>query len=115
MGFVSVKPNLDLLVALRFGADATAPPARRVESKARALAVEKAKHSSVADRIDVSTHAMGIHHSVVLSVHGRDGSQIASYLEFGYFNRWLENKYGIHSPSAWMPGLFIMSEAKYAA
>lgn len=115
MGFVSVKPDLDLLVALKFGAMATRPAAKRVESKARMLAVAKAKHSSVADRIDISTHAAGIHHSVILSVHGRDESQIASYLEFGYFNRWLEHKYGIHSPRAWMPGLFIMSEAKYAA
>ena len=48
-----------------------------------------------------------------MSVSGRDGSEIASYLEFGYFNRWLEHKYGIKSPAAWMPGLHIMSEAKY--
>ena len=48
-----------------------------------------------------------------MSVKGRDGSEIASHLEFGYFNRWLEHKYGIKSPSAWMPGLFIMSKAKY--
>ena len=48
-----------------------------------------------------------------MSVTGRDGSEIASHLEFGYFNRWLEHKYGIKSPSAWMPGLFIMSKAKY--
>ena len=86
-------------------------PAR--EAKAKGLADVKAKHSSVADRIDISTHAHGTHTAVIMSVKGRDGSEIASHLEFGYFNRWLEHKYGIKSPSAWMPGLFIMSEAKY--
>lgn len=96
-----------------FGAKATEPVGLKVEAKAKGLADAKAKHSSVADRIDISHHAHGSHTAVVMSVMGRDGSQIASHLEFGYFNRWLEHKYGIKSPLAWMPGLHIMSEAKY--
>ena len=115
MGYVSVRPGLDRLIAQRFGAKATKPVAERVASRARMLAVAKAKHSSVADRIDVTVHAYGTHHAVVMSVIGRDGTQVASFLEFGYFNRWLENKYGIKDPRAWMPGLRILSEAKYAA
>lgn len=115
MGYVKLKPArvLNRDMAILFGAEATRPVAEKVEAKAKGLADVKAKHSSVADRIDISTHAHGIHTAVIMSVSGRDGSEIASHLEFGYFNRWLEHKYGIKSPSAWMPGLHIMSEAKY--
>ncbi|OZG68276.1 hypothetical protein [Bifidobacterium eulemuris] len=117
MGYVKLKPQkqLNIEVALAFGAEVTRPKALKVAARAKALADAKAKHSSVADRIDISVHGVGIHHAVVMSVTGRDGSQVAGHLEFGYFNKWLENKYGIRSPRAWMPGLFIMSEAKYAA
>lgn len=117
MGYVRLKPKrqLEFDMIRLFGAEATRPAAARIEAKAKALADAKAKHSSVADRIDISTHAYGSHHTVVLSVIGRDKkTQVASHLEFGYFNRWLELKYGIKSPRAWMPGLFIMSEARYA-
>lgn len=115
MGDVKLKPArvLNRDIAILFGGEATRPTALKVEAKAKALADVKAKHSSVADRIDISTHAHGSHTAVLMSVRGRDGSQIAPHLEFGYFNRWLEHKYGIKSPRAWMPGLFIMSEAKY--
>ena len=85
-------------MAILFGAEATRPVAEKVEAKAKALADMKAKHSSVANRIDISTHAHGTHTAVIMSVKGRDGSEIASHLEFGYFNRWLEHKYGIKSP-----------------
>lgn len=115
MGYVNLKPAnvLNRDMAILFGAEATRPVAEKVEAKAKALADMKAKHSSVANRIDISTHAHGTHTAVIMSVKGRAGSEIASHLEFGYFNRWLEHKYGIKSPLAWMPGLFIMSEAKY--
>lgn len=115
MGYVKLKPArvLNCDMAILFGAEATRPIGLKVEAKAKALADVKAKHSSVADRIDISTHAHGTHTAVIMSVSGRDGSEIAPYLEFGYFNRWLEHKYGIKSPAAWMPGLHIMSEAKY--
>lgn len=115
MGYVNLKPSnvLNRDMAILFGAEATRPIGLKIEAKAKALADVKAKHSSVANRIDISTHAHGTHTAVIMSVKGRDGSEIASHLEFGYFNRWLEHKYGIKSPSAWMPGLFIMSKAKY--
>lgn len=115
MGYVRLKPKrvLEFDMIRLFGAEATRPTALKVEAKAKALADAKAKHSSVAGRIEIGAHAHGSHHSVELSVIGRDGSQVASHLEFGYFNRWLEAKYGIKSPRAWMPGLFILSEAKY--
>lgn len=115
MGYVKITPGLNFLILQRFGAKATKPAAARVASSAKMLAAAKAKHSSVADRINITVHAYGTHHAVIMSVNGRDGEQIASFLEFGYFNRWLEHKYGIKDPRAWMPGLRIMSEAKYAA
>lgn len=104
MGHVRLRPDLNLQVANHFGGKATEPYAMRVEARARALADARAKHSSVADRIDISTHAHGTHNSVVMSVRGRDGSQIASYLEYGYFNLWAQRN---------LPGMYIMSEAKY--
>lgn len=113
MGRVELKPTMDLDVARLFGPAATAAYAQRVEARAKALADMRARHSSVADRIDIATHAHGIHHSVVMSVTGRNGVEIASALEFGHFNRWLEHRYGIHHPLAWIPGMFIMTEAKY--
>lgn len=115
MGGVKLKPpkRLNTDIAIMFGAKATTPIGVKVEAKAKGLADAKAKHSSVAGRIDISHHAHGSHTAVVMSVEGRNVPEIASYLEFGYFNRWLEHKYGIHSPRAWMPGLFIMSEARY--
>lgn len=113
MGYVRLKPDLNLQIAKRFGGKATRPHALKVEAKAKALASAKAVHSSVADSIEFSTHAHGIHSSVIMSVIGRNGVQIASLLEFGYFNNWLENKYGENDPRAHMQGKYIMSEAKY--
>lgn len=115
MGYVRLKPpkRLNTDVAILFGADVTRPVGARIETKAKAIANAKAKHSSVADDISISAHAYGSHTAVVMSVTGRDGSEVASHLEFGYFNNWLSNKYGWKDPRAWMPGLHIMSEAKY--
>lgn len=104
MGYVRLRHDLNLQIAMRFGGKATAPHAEKVEARAKALANARAVHSSVADRIDLSTHAHGTHNSVIMSVTGRNGAQIASYLEFGYFNDWAQRK---------LPGKFIMSEAKY--
>lgn len=104
MGYVRLNHDLNLQIAKRFGAKATAPHAEKVEAKAKALADMRAVESSVADRIDISIHAHGTHTSVIMSVLGRDGSQIATYLEFGYFNNWAQRR---------LPGKFIMSEAKY--
>lgn len=59
MGYVNLKPAnvLNRDMAILFGAEATRPVAEKVEAKAKALADMKAKHSSVANRIDISTHA----------------------------------------------------------
>lgn len=115
MGYVKLKPArvLNRDMAILFGAEATRPVAEKVEAKAKGLADVKAKHSSVADRIDISTHAHGTHTAVIMSVRAVTVPRSPPHLEFSYFNRWLEHKYGIKSPSAWMPGLFIMSRAKY--
>ncbi|KAA8827247.1 hypothetical protein [Bifidobacterium myosotis] len=115
MGYVRLKPpeRLQPDIAIMFGAKATRPTGVKIEAKAKALADAKAKHSSVADRIDIGSHAYGSHTEVVMSVIGRNGEQVASHLEFGYFNNWLTNKYGPGDPRAWMPGLHIMSEARY--
>lgn len=115
MGYVKLKPRkrLNTDMAILFGADATRPVGMKVEAKAKGLAGAQAKHSSVADRIDIGSHAHGSHTEVVMSVIGRDGSQIASHLEFGYHNSWLVRKYGEGSPLTWIPGMFIMSKAKY--
>lgn len=104
MGYVRLRHDLNLQIAMRFGGKATAPHAEKVEARAKALANARAVHSSVADRIDISTHAHGTHTSVIMSVLGRDNSQIAAHLEFGYFNKWAQRH---------LPGKFIMSEAKY--
>lgn len=112
MGHVRLKPTMNLDIAIIFGQGITMPEAKRIQARAKARADMVAKHSSVSDRIDISVHAHGSHSAAVMSVIGRDGSQIASHLEFGYFNRWLENRYGIRSPLAWMPGLHIMSGAR---
>lgn len=116
MGYVRLKPErrLNLDMARMFGPPATRRKALVIQARAKALADAKAIRSSVADDIDVSVHAHGSHTAVILSVKGRNGVEIASALEFGYFNEWLEHKYGIHSALAWMPGLHIMAEAKYA-
>ena len=76
MGYVKLKPArvLNRDMAILFGAEATRPVAEKVEAKAKGLADVKAKHSSVADRIDISTHAHGTHTAVIMSVKGRDGS-----------------------------------------
>lgn len=114
MGRMRLKPRrtVDLAVARMFGPEATRRIGERVLVKARANAVAAAKHSSVADRIEIGLHAHGVHTHVIMSVIGRDGSQIASHLEFGYFNEWLENKYGQNDGRAWMPGLHIMGNAR---
>ena len=68
MGYVKLKPArvLNRDMAILFGAEATRPVAEKVEAKAKGLADVKAKHSSVADRIDISTHAHGTHTAVIM-------------------------------------------------
>lgn len=113
MGYVRLKPERQMhgRVALIAGPKATRPPAVRILNRARRLADARAKHSSVAGDIDISLHAQGAHTSVIMSVQGRhqDGSpsgQIASHLEFGYYNVWAKRR---------LPGLHIMRDAKAAA
>jgi len=104
MGYVRLRPDLNARVAETFGGKVTRPHALKVQARAKALADMRAKHSSVADRININVHARGSHTSVVMSVTGRDGSQIASYLEYGYFNLRAQRH---------LPGMYVMSEAKY--
>lgn len=104
MGYVRLRPDLNARVAETFGGKVTRPHALKVQARAKALADMRAKHSSVADRININVHAHGSHTSVVMSVTGRNGSQIASYLEYGYFNLRAQRH---------LPGMYVMSEAKY--
>lgn len=116
MGHVNLKPAriLNTDMARLFGAPVAARHALVVQQAAKRNADIAAKHSSVANRITIGVHAHGTHSMVVMSVTGRDGTPIASHLEFGYYNQWLENKLGPRSPGAWMPGLHIMGNARYA-
>lgn len=103
MAYVRVDHDIGRKVALMFGPEATRPFADKVHAKAMANATARATHSSVADRIDISvrpTHAQGWR--VAMSVTGRDGSQVAAHLEFGYFNV----RAGRH-----LPGKHIMRDA----
>lgn len=87
MGYVRLHPKLGTEVALAFGRQATRPFADKVNARAKGLADARAVHSSVAGRIDITTranHAQGWR--VAMRVTGRDGSQVAPHLEFGYFN-----------------------------
>ena len=95
MGYVKLYPDLNARVAETFGGKVTRPHALKVQARAKALADMRAKHSSVADRININVHAHGS---------GREGSQIASYLEYGYFNLRAQRH---------LPGMYVMSEAKY--
>ena len=76
MGYVKLKPArvLNRDMAILFGAEATRPVAEKVEVKASAGRHE-GEASSVANRIDISTHAHGTHTAVIMCVKGRDGSR----------------------------------------
>ena len=67
MGYVKLRPDLNARVAERFGGKVTRPHALKVQARAKTLADMRAKHSSVADRIDISVHAHGSHNSGGLS------------------------------------------------
>lgn len=104
MGYVRLRHDLNLQIAKRFGEKATRPHAEKVLHRAKALADMRAVRSSVADRISIGMHGHGTHTSVVMSVTGRNGDEIASFLEYGYVNDWADRH---------LAGKFIMSEAKY--
>lgn len=104
MGYMKIKPKrrLQADIAQMYGPAVTRREADIIAGKAKSLADARAKHSSVADRIDISAHANGTHHAVIMSVHGRDGKQVATHLEFGYFNEWAQRR---------LPGMHIMRDA----
>lgn len=104
MGYVRVNHNVGTEVAERFGPRITRDHANRIRGRARVLADARAKRSSVSDRIDLTVHHHGTDHRVVMSVHGRDGSQIASFLEWGYHNVRADRR---------IPGLHILRDAAF--
>lgn len=113
MGYVRLKPRnmLNRDIAGMFGGEATRTSGRRVLAAAKGLADQRAKHSSVAGDISLDVHGYGTHTAVVMSVQGHheDGTpsgEVASHLEFGYFNEWAQE---------WIPGKHIMRDAKWAA
>lgn len=104
MGFVDLDFH-DYDIARWFGPDATMRHAKVVLSRAKALEDARAKHSSVSDRLSVTTHAGGIHHMVELSVIGGNGVQVAKAHEFGAFNE---------RAGEWVDGHHAMRDAAYA-
>lgn len=103
MAYVRLDPDLGKEVAERYGREITRPYAQRILARAKTLADSRAKHSSVAGRIDITVranHAQGWR--VAMAVTGRDGSLIAAHLEFGYFNIWAQHR---------LPGMHIMRDA----
>lgn len=95
MGRVTIRPGIGRDVALMFGPSITLAAAEEaavmVKMQMGVGTVDDRNHAvaraDLTDRIDVSVrpgHAQD--HSVVLSVKGREGTEIASHLEFGYVN-----------------------------
>lgn len=95
MGRVTIKPRIGRDIALMFGPSITLAAAEKaavmVKTQMGAGTVNDRNHAvaraDLSDRIDVSIrpgHAQD--HQVVLSVKGREGTEIASALEFGYVN-----------------------------
>lgn len=111
LGRVTVRRSVATDIAKMYGPELTRRAAIHSVSAVRAKANEAATHSSVADRIEVSVRKVGWHHQIVMSVMGCDGTQVAPHLEFGYFNRWLEHKYGPRDPRARIPGKHIMFDS----
>ena len=105
LGRVTIRRSVATDIAKMYGPELTRRAAVHSVSAVRAKANEAATHSSVADRIEVSVRKVG------MSVMGRDGTQVAPHLEFGYFNRWLEHKYGPRDPRARIPGKHIMFDS----
>lgn len=114
MGRVNLKPRreLNIIAAYACGDEAQRRVAGLVAAKARLLAEQRKRHTSVADDIDIDVHAHGLHVSVELNVKGRNGANVSMALENGYYNEWLENKYGEGDIRAFMPGMHIMRDAK---
>ena len=95
MGRVTIKPRIGRDIALLFGPEITLEAAEKaavmVKAQMRAGTVNDRNHAvaraDLSDRIDVSIRPGHMQdHQVVLSVKGREGTEIASALEFGYVN-----------------------------
>lgn len=86
LGRVTIRRSVATDIAKMYGPELTRRAAVHSVSAVRAKANEAATHSSVADRIEVSVRKVGWHHQIVMSVMGRDGTQVAPHLEFGYFS-----------------------------
>lgn len=91
MGYVSIDRRIGTKIADMFGPQITEEFAERIMVKAQANAESRAKHSSVADRIDLSVHHHGTDHTVVMSVWGKKSKtgtlpNVAAALEWGYYN-----------------------------
>ncbi|NMM93872.1 hypothetical protein [Bifidobacterium oedipodis] len=108
MGYVRLKRDYRLQILHRFGAPAARMTAERIAARAKALADARAVSKSVAGDISISVHAHGLHYAVVLNVIGTQTvgrqrhDQIASHLEFGYWNVWADR---------WIPGKHIIRDA----
>lgn len=101
---ISIDPQASRLAAEQFGPAATLHFAKQIEAKARALADARAKRSSVADRIHIEPGNRPSDTRVVMSVTGRDGSEVAPHLEWGYRN---------HASGRMVPGKHILRDATF--
>ncbi len=95
MGRVTIRPGIGRDIALLFGPAITLAAAEKaavmVKAQMMAGTVNDHNHAvaraDLSDRIDVSIRpGYAQDHQVVLSVKGREGTEIASHLEFGYVN-----------------------------
>lgn len=83
---IKIHHRVGTNVALAYGDKFTPAKAREVANLAKALATERCKRHSVANRIEVSVKTYKGHpidRYVEVSVKGRNGVEIASLLEFG--------------------------------
>lgn len=104
--YVHIPDHVSTQAALMFGERATDKAAHMIAVRARELASERAKRSSVANRIHIRVkryEGVPIDRRVEVSVKGRNGAEIASLLEFG---GWMHPRSGKR-----MAGMHFMRDA----
>ena len=104
MGYVKLRPEFECEGRGNVRRQGHSPPRFEGSGSREGIGRHAGQAFERRDRININVHAHGSHTSVVMSVTGRDGSQIASYLEYGYFNLRAQRH---------LPGMYVMSEAKY--
>ncbi|MBT1161210.1 hypothetical protein [Bifidobacterium sp. SO1] len=94
MGRVTVNKHVGRDIARLFGPQLTAKVAAKgaplLATNIRAATVDDRNHAvaraDLTGNVSIETFKRAYNHQIVLSVTGREGKEIASLLEFGYFN-----------------------------